>query len=453
MKSRQRLHELIADYQTGQISDGEFTELETVLRESQQARELFHRVCRLDSQLRREAENPDGKAVGDAEDSAKIISPVFRPMAWMSAAAAVALAAILTWSQASQPRVIATLLSAENAAWESSLPTEPGSQLTRGYLKLQSGIGTIRFESGADLVLEAPAKLILKGPKRAKLVAGVAMLEVPESAIGFVLETPEGHAVDYGTKFAVNVDGANRQSNFEVIKGEIGVHHATSGQQVRLIGEGRSAMVSEESLVVFDSLEHEQEIAHPQQVQRIGTGGRATSIIPNNRREKFLRPDVLSVKKTNSGKWDQRSLMSFDVAAVDLEVVESVRLRLNLVPSSSGYASRLPKINRFAVLGFADPAQTDWAIDCLWEDAPVPGDGRLLGNFEIPRSQERGAFTLQTPELLQFLKDNAARPVTLMLVRETTQIEGKGAGMTHMFAADSHAEAVGPVLEFLLPKP
>ncbi len=451
--SNERLPALIAQYQTGQISDGDFAALETALRESQEARELFHRVCRIDSQLRREAENSDGNAVDDAGDSAKIISPIFRPMAWLSAAAAVALAAILTWSQASQPRVIATLVSAENAAWESSLPTEPGSRLTRGYLKLQTGIGTIRFESGAELVLEAPAKLMLKGPMRAKLVAGAAMLEVPESAIGFVLETPEGHAVDFGTKFAVDVDGANRQSVFEVIEGEIGVHHSASGEQVRLVGEGRSATVSEKSLVAFDSSEHEEEVHRPQEVLRIGTGGRATSIIPNNKREKFLRPDVLAVKKTNSGKWDQRSLMSFDVSAVDLKAVESVRLRLNLVPSSAGYASRLPKINRFAVYGFTDPAKTNWKIDCRWEEAPRPEDGISLGSFEIPRSQERGAFTLQTPELHQFLKANAAQPITLMLVRETAQIEGKGPGMTHMFAADSHAEAVGPMLEFLLPKP
>jgi len=453
MNSSERLHRLIAQYQTGQISDEEFAELEVALRESQDARALFHRVCRIDSQLRREAEQVDDKEQGDAEIPAKVISPIFRPMAWFSAAAAVAMAAILTWSQASQPRIIATLVSAEDAAWESSLPTEPGSRLTRGYLKLQSGIATIRFESGAELVLEAPAKLMLKGVKRAKLVGGVALLDVPDSAIGFVLETPDGHAVDYGTKFSVDVDGAGRQSKFEVIKGEIGVHHAGSGQEVRLVGAGRSATLSPEVLVAFDSIEQEEEVPRTQEVLRVGTEGRTTSVIPNNKREKFLRPDVLSVKTTNSGKWDQRSLMSFDVSAVNLREVESVRLRLNLVPSSAGYASRLPKINRFSVYGLVNPAKSDWKIDCLWEEAPGPEDGTLLGSFEIPRSQERGAFTLQTAALLKFLKANAARPVTLILVRETTQIEGKGPGMTHMFAADSHAEAVGPSLEFVSPKP
>ena len=34
----------------------------------------------------------------------------------------------------------------------------------------------------------------------------MVMVEVPERAIGFVLETPDGYAIDYGTRFAVAVD-------------------------------------------------------------------------------------------------------------------------------------------------------------------------------------------------------------------------------------------------------
>ena len=453
MNSNKRFHQLIALYQTGQISDEEFSELEGGLRDSQELREMFHRLCRVDSQLRRDAENSIGVEAAIDDVSTNVISPVFRPMAWFSAAAAVALAAMMTWSYASQPRVIATLVSVEDAAWESSLPTEPGSKLTRGHLKLQSGIATIRFESGADLVLEAPAKLTLKGPKRARLVVGVAMLNVPESAIGFVLETPDGHAVDYGTKFAVDVSRTDRTSIFEVIEGEIEVHHTSSGEEVRLIGGGRSAKVSQEALVAFDSAEEDRELPRPQEVLRVGTEGRVTSVIPNNKREKFLRPDVLSVKKTISGKWDQHSLLGFDVSAIDMDQIQTVRLRLNLVPSSAGYASRLPRRNRFAVYGLTDRSKENWTTDCLWEEAPMPANGVLLGTFEIPRSQQRGAFGVESPELLRFLRRNAARPVTLILVRETTQVEGKGPGMTHMFAADTHAEAVGPMLEFFLPKP
>lgn len=67
----------------------------------------------------------------------------------------------------------------DDASWESSLPTEPGSELTGGYLKLTSGIATVRFLSGAESILEAPANLVLKTPMYAMLTSGAARVEVP----------------------------------------------------------------------------------------------------------------------------------------------------------------------------------------------------------------------------------------------------------------------------------
>ena len=138
------------------------------------------------------------------------------------------------------------------------------------------------------------------------------------------------------------------------------------------------------------------------------------------------------------------------MSTVNLSEVDSARLRLNLVPSSRGFASRLPEINRFGIYGLVERAKADWTIDSLWEESPGPEDGVLLGTFEIPRSQQRGSFGIQNDELLKFLRANQGGPVTLILVRETTQIHGEGPGLAHTFASDSHPEAVGPMLEFTL---
>ena len=83
----------------------------------------------------------------------------------------------------------------------------------------------------------------------------------------------------------------------------------------------------------------------------------------------------------------------------------------------------------------------------LGKTHPLRKTGVLLGTFEIPRSTNRGSFGLANEQLLEFLKQNSGRSVTLILVRLTTQIEGEGPGLTHMFASDSHPEAVGPLLE------
>ncbi len=55
MKAEERWHRLIANFQTEQISDEEFAELEEALETSQKARELFHRASRVDSLLAIEA--------------------------------------------------------------------------------------------------------------------------------------------------------------------------------------------------------------------------------------------------------------------------------------------------------------------------------------------------------------------------------------------------------------
>ncbi|MEL7337307.1 MAG: iron dicitrate transport regulator FecR, partial [Planctomycetota bacterium] len=363
---------------------------------------------------------------------------------------------IFVWPQ--DPSNIATIVSSENAAWESSLPTRAGDALQPGVLHLKAGIATIRFARGAKLVLEAPATLELISDMRCRLNSGAAIVEVPDTALGFVVESPAGFAEDFGTRFAVRVDETNLQSGFELIEGEIKVHHALSGDSVRLTDVGATVLVSGDSIRRVEEEadsginETGSEIATPTgNLQVIGTAGRCGTAMPRfNKRWKYIDPDVLSVKKTNSGKWDYRSFFAFDLSPIQWDNVRSVRLRLNLVPSKRGLASRLPRVNRFGVYGLTKESKSDWKIDSTWEESPGPDDGELLGTFEVQRSQNRGVFGIRGDKLLNFLRDHWDRPATLILVRLTTQIDGVGPGLTHTFASDSHSESVGPQLELEL---
>lgn len=154
------------------------------------------------------------------------------------------------------------------------------------------------------------------------------------------------------------------------------------------------------------------------------------------------------VKNTGRVTWSHHSFFEFDLRNVDLDQFSSARLRLNLVPSTRGFASRLPKINRFGIYGLTNEEKDDWEFGGLWEDSPGPDDGVLLGTFEVPRSVQRGTFGIENDELIDFLRTKRDRPITLILVRETKEIKGDGSGLVHLFAADSHPEAVGPMLEF-----
>lgn len=453
---------LIHRYLIGEVSETEAAELDRLLEADSDLRREFVIAAAMDTGLREvafeqaidDAVDPArGAAVTTATEIAGKVAAGKNVLPLILLAIAASILAIFfvapAWlaPQSGDSATVATLLSAENAAWQSSLPTTPGSDLTPGLMKLVAGIATIQFRSGAEVMIEAPANLVLISPMRGRLLDGAAVVSVPKPAIGFVLETPGGYVVDHGTEFAVKVAGEGKPSDFEVIKGEISVHLVSTGENVRLT-DRQSASISDQKLTSFDGQLPEQTLEAMPRVLRVGTEGRATSVIRNNKRKKGHHPDLLMVKRGAAGPWDQRALCGFDVSHVDFATMKSARLRLNLVPSGLGFATRLPKVNRFAVYGLTNKAKSDWGIESLWEDAPGPEDGVLLGTFEIPRSVQRGSFGIENETLLEFLKTHSDSPVTLVIDRLTGQIDGEGPGLVHAFASDSHPEASGPILEF-----
>ena len=440
---RKRLAERLAEDSDARKAFIEATALDAMLSYEFPASEL--RVA--SSAL--EIHEVEGRQLRSSTSQSRQLKGTNRWLLALASLAAIALLSVSLVPRLFQPGIVATLESSENAAWESRLPTIPGSELRTGLLQLKSGIATLRFKSGAIVILEAPAQLELVSPMRGRLLEGAAVVEVPESAIGFIIETPDGYAIDYGTRFAVRVDLAEGRSDFELIEGEIGVHDTKADEEVRLTEPHKAVTVSGGSVNVIEVGQQKLPDADAVKVIRIDTNGRATTIPPASRQQHFNDPEVLAVKAvgTGNGKWDFQSCFAFDLPQFSPRRINTARLRLNLVPSQRGYASRLPLINRFGVYGLTNADKAGWTVDDIWEKSPRPADGVLLGTFEIPRSQQRGTFGIEGTELLEFLRQHSNESVTFILVRETTQIEGEGRGLTHMFASDSHPEAVGPLLE------
>lgn len=444
---------LIQRYLLGDLTKAEVVELDRLLEDDPELRREFALAAAVDSGLREISFERAAEPSQDVNPGRPAIVSrrfVLATVVSMSAVVVVMVAFGPAFLRAGlfDAAPVATLVSCENAAWESSLPTTPGSDLGPGLMKLVSGIATVRFRSGAELMMEAPASLVLISKMKARLDGGAAVVTVPEPAIGFVLETPNGYVVDHGTQFAVHVAGDGKPSDFEVIKGEISVYLSSTGEEVRLT-DRQSASLSEQKITSFDGQIPERALEETPRIVRVGTEGRATSVIRNDKRRKRCHPDLLMAKRGQNDEWDRRSMFSFEISDVDLDEVTSARLRLNQVPSGIGFATRLPKVNRFAIYGVTSEAKRDWEIESLWEDSPGPDDGVLLGTFEVPRSVQRGSFGIENQKLLDFLRTHNATPVTLLLIRETGQIEGEGPGLTHSFASDSHPEASGPTLEFL----
>ncbi|MEM9159972.1 MAG: FecR domain-containing protein [Verrucomicrobiota bacterium] len=446
-REEEQWHKLITKYLSGDASEDELAELEETLRQSSQARRLYHEAIRFDSYLRREAEKPSSQT-----PEAKAVSSIQRihPAFWSAVATIAVLLSVLAWSQTKTPSHVATLVSNENAAWESALPTTPGSALTPGRLDLKAGIATVRFNSGAKVHLEAPAILEIETTMKARLLAGSAVIDVPEPAIGFIIDTPSGYAVDHGTQFAVSVDQINAKADFEVLDGEISVHLPDNHKSAYLDGKGEAATVSNNTLRTFFAEEEREEDLRPN-VFRLGTDGRSGSVVRNNRKtKKRIQPQLLTVKSTDREGWDHRSFFTIDLEDAPLASSDQIYLRLNLVPRGWGFAYSLPKVNRFDIYGFPNASNIDWQDDPMWEDAPQLEEGLLLGSFEVPRSQERGSFGIGTAELRDFVSQNQGNEVTFLIVREFSENKSQVPGLTHAFASDYHAEAAGPSLEFTL---
>jgi hypothetical protein len=169
-------------------------------------------------------------------------SLVRRPTAWAAAIGMlVAVSLILAWLRFT-PSVLATVAGLEAVRWApNQSPLIPGQGLPGGTIEIESGFLNLQFESQASLIVEGHARLEILGRNAARLYCGKAAANVPDSAKGFILESPEGRVIDLGTRFGVEVDD---QGGTEVhvlqglvrtaVRGESGTRELHASQGLRL---------------------------------------------------------------------------------------------------------------------------------------------------------------------------------------------------------------------------
>ncbi len=325
--------ELITRYFNQDLSKDEMEELDQLLGKSADLREKFYDQANVNTALETEFSSnlPDKKLVSFESRPSKISLLAFAASLLLSIG-------IIGYSIYNEEETIATLTSNENAAWESSLPTSEGSELTVGQMSLKSGVATIRFSSGAEVVLEAPAEIELQSAMQGKLLKGNAVVHVPESAHGFTLATPTGYAVDHGTAFGVSIMEDGKISDFKVLEGEISLH-SPEGDSLFLL-ENEAATLNDHGIskkIILNAEQPFQILEQEDEVFRIQTAGKCQSIIRNDEIA-YLDQDYLMVRlDTGSNPYERRALFNFKDDQVDWSKTRSARLRLNLVPCGLGH--------------------------------------------------------------------------------------------------------------------
>ncbi len=131
-----------------------------------------------------------------------------------------------------------------------------GQKVQSGGLSVDRGVVRLDFVNGAKLAVEGPAKIEVIDEMRVVLLSGIITATIPESAIGFVVDTDTARVVDLGTAFGVSV-GTDGTTDVCVFEGEVSVRRkGSTASQPALVREGEAVRASESSPTV-DSADYE----------------------------------------------------------------------------------------------------------------------------------------------------------------------------------------------------
>ena len=255
--------ELVNGYCSGSLTDVEFLELEDRLRESSQLRQMLIEYRSIETAL--PSALPPG-TIQKAEDgggSTRNAALRKRIRAVVAAVVVVMVIAAVFFllpekpaldSDASQP--VAVVTHAVGAYREKGIAVQAGERIEAGPLSIERGVLRLDFARGAKLAVEGPAQIEVVDEMRVVLLSGVITATIPESAIGFVVDTDTARVVDLGTAFGVSV-GDDGTTDVCVFEGEVSVRRkgSTAGQPW-LVREGEAVRASESSSTV-DSADYE----------------------------------------------------------------------------------------------------------------------------------------------------------------------------------------------------
>jgi hypothetical protein len=246
-----RLAELAEKLRDDALDDAEVAELDSLLAESAAARDAFANLALLDAELHYTLGGFNCLIPAGARRRGRK-NRLFHRWTPLLIAACVALSAVALWRFAATRSTghslpIATISNASGAdlvANQRVTTVTVGSVLRGGEFHLRRGLLELTYPSGVVILLESPARFDLRSTTTLWLGAGNAWATVPESAIGFTIETPSANIVDLGTEFGVSV--GTKSSEVHVFKGEVIVKNPNEPDPLRLT-ENRASRIDQET--------------------------------------------------------------------------------------------------------------------------------------------------------------------------------------------------------------
>lgn len=479
-----RLLELCERASDGKLSGEEREFLEKTLKGNEKARVLFAKSLLQQAELRYDQSWAEGgRLQGVSVTDVAADEPKRGGSWWWFALGVLGLLVVAAlvfggryWeSEASgngHTPAVATLTRSINGKWGgSTLPTAEGSRLGGGRLALLEGMAVVVFDSGAEVILEAPVILRLVDSMHCKLERGTLMVSTPAAAAGFTVEMPQAKVVDFGTRFGVS---AGEDGNYlvKVLEGEVEVTTNAEPLVVKRLKGGESVDTGLRRTQLnpqHDGLAQESYRWQPNLIVDAGDGWQVISTAYGRGKDSYIQSD----SKRNFGNdpffrvkhsgivrnLDRKGYVGFDVGRFDRSLIEDAELVLTIEPSDLGFASLVPD-STFVVYGVTAEEEDEWPENGLnWQNAPAhaPTQERLnepdltravkLGEFTIAQGGT-GTRTLRCEKLTEFLRSDRNGLVTFIICRATAELEKDG--LVHAFASKESRNNTPPLLRLKL---
>ena len=230
------LNELCNALVEGKLSDEQRSRLSHWLRKTEEARRFYVRYMGLSASIFQYASEMQSETT---EAVPRALSYWELPRLWWalgSLAAAASLLLILWFSfpfkhdaretatlESEPDSFVARLTGVKDCQWTGRANAlKIGDHLRRGErLDMTAGVAEITFDSGAQVLLEGPARLDLNSAWDAVLRRGTLKANVPVEAIGFRVSNPAVQVIDLGTEFSMIADENSGATEVFVLKGAV----------------------------------------------------------------------------------------------------------------------------------------------------------------------------------------------------------------------------------------
>lgn len=238
-----RLENLLDSMQEGSLSEQDEQELQAILKANKEARRTYLENTSMEDSLYWDSAEsallplPEPEKVSESTIELKKRTPLYLLVALITVAFVIF--ATLKGFNSSSLTELATVHEGPGTVWAAKEGVS--KRAGEGQYTLKSGVVEIVFDSGTRMKVFSPAEFELTSYNHARLIKGEVRVKVPETALGFRLETEAANFVDIGTEFTVKVSDT-QLAEIHVLDGVV-VARPNRGQSLVSFGKSESGRI------------------------------------------------------------------------------------------------------------------------------------------------------------------------------------------------------------------